>query len=169
MTGRVPALPRLDRASRRGDTRTPRRVSQPLSFLLVGLLSVGCSSAGDMGTASPDAPTTSSVRPEASPAGPSTTASTVPDAQPTVAAAEPVTVTIKDFSYAIPGPVPAGSTVQVRNDDGEAHTVTLKGGAVQLVVQGAGRTASFTAPAEPGRYPVVCDFHGNMTAELVVV
>lgn len=86
----------------------------------------------------------------------------------TTAPAGPVVVTIKDFAFAFPVSVPAGATVQVKNEDGEAHTVTAdSGGAFDTMVNGNG-TASFTAPVKPGRYPFHCTYHGNMHGVLVV-
>ncbi len=86
----------------------------------------------------------------------------------TTAPAGPVVVTIKDFAFAVPVSVPAGATVQVKNEDGEAHTVTAdSGGAFDTMVNGNG-TASFTAPAKPGRYPFHCTYHANMHGVLVV-
>jgi plastocyanin len=35
------------------------------------------------------------------------------------------------------------------------------------VAQGS-ETVTFTAPTEPGEYPFVCSFHGNMKGTLVV-
>ena len=55
----------------------------------------------------------------------------------------------------------------VVNKDGEAHTVTLAGTNVTVVIQG-GETAKLTAPAKAGKYKISCDFHGSMAAVLVV-
>lgn len=86
----------------------------------------------------------------------------------TIPAATAPVVTIKDFAFGVPATVPAGSTVQVKNDDGEAHTVTAdSGGSFDTMVAGNG-AASFTAPAKPGRYPFHCTYHGNMHGVLVV-
>lgn len=77
-------------------------------------------------------------------------------------------LTIEDFDYTEPASVSAGATVQVKNDDGEAHTVTADSGdAFDAMVTGKG-TVTFTAPTKPGRYPFHCTFHSNMHGVLVV-
>lgn len=77
-------------------------------------------------------------------------------------------IMIKDFSFATPKSVKAGSTVMVMNDDSEAHTVTAdSGGAFDVTVQ-AGTTATFKAPTKPGSYPYHCNYHSNMHGTLVV-
>lgn len=104
-------------------------------------------------------------------AGSSAPASSAPASSAPGASSAPTTaavVTIKDFAFTVPATVAAGATVQVKNDDGEAHTVTAdSGGAFDTKVDGKG-TASFTAPATPGRYPFHCTYHGNMHGVLVV-
>lgn len=77
-------------------------------------------------------------------------------------------ITIKDFAYTVPAAVSAGSRLMVQNKDSTAHTVTLAGGASGKVIVQAGASATLTAPARAGRYPITCDFHGNMQATLVV-
>ncbi len=68
----------------------------------------------------------------------------------------------------MPETVSPGSTVTVVNEDSAAHTVTSSpAGAFGVSVTG-GQTATFTAPDEPGEYAIICLFHGNMTATLVV-
>lgn len=102
-------------------------------------------------------------------AAPSTSAPAVAAGSETSAPpAAPAVVTIKDFAFTTPATVPAGATVQVKNDDGEAHTVTAdSGGSFDAMVGGKG-TASFTAPTKPGRYPFHCTYHSNMHGVLVV-
>ena len=145
----------------------------PLRLLVavatVALLTAACSpsdgappvSAPLSATATP-APATTSASPTGS--GPATG-----DAAPTATSApvEPAGITIEDFDYDVPASVPPGAQVQLTNQDSEAHTVTLKNGGPSVVVQG-GATTTLTAPAEAGTYSIVCDFHGNMSAELVV-
>jgi plastocyanin len=100
------------------------------------------------------------------PAAAAGSATSQPAASPAPAA--PAVVTIKDFAFTAPATVPAGATVQVKNDDGEAHTVTAdSGGSFDAMVGGKG-TASFTAPTKPGRYPFHCTYHANMHGVLVV-
>lgn len=80
--------------------------------------------------------------------------------------ARDLVITIIDFAYQLPESVPPGSTVTVVNEDSAAHTVTSTG-AFALNLTG-GQTGTFTAPEEPGEYPVFCLFHGNMSGTLVV-
>jgi plastocyanin len=122
---------------------------------------------GASSAAAPPAPSSAAVSSAlASPASASASPNSAPAATSTPSA--PAVVTIKDFAFAVPATVPAGATVQVKNDDGEAHTVTADtGGAFDTMVSGNG-TASFTAPTKPGRYPFHCTYHGNMHGVLVV-
>ena len=57
--------------------------------------------------------------------------------------------------------------MRIKNLDAQAHTVTSKTGGFDVKVDPNG-TATLTAPKTPGSYPVVCSFHANMTATLVV-
>ena len=149
------------------------RVRLLLPVAAVVLLAAACSSADDgAASARPTAPAPSpsaSASQEAAPSPEEAAPTTPAAAAPTeAAAAPPATVTIAGFDYSVPPSVPAGAELKVTNEDREAHTFTLSGGGgVQVVVPG-GATVSVTAPAKAGRYPIVCDFHGGMTADLVV-
>lgn len=80
-----------------------------------------------------------------------------------------VTITIKDFGFQGPTPVPPGSTVTVTNLDSVAHTVTADDGtSFDVTITGNGGTASFIAPAQPGSYAYHCSFHPDMHGALVV-
>lgn len=143
---------------------------RPILRLLVAgaalaLTASACSSGDDADPASAPEPAASAPATE-SPASPVPVQT--PAEAPTEAAAPPgeAVVTIEGFDYEVPDSVPAGSEVRVVNADREAHTFTLRGTDVRLVLQG-GASGSITAP-EAGTYEVVCDFHGGMTAELVV-
>ena len=141
----------------------PFRPARLLVALAALALLAACSSS-DGSTAAP--PTTSSP-PATAPVTPSAAPST-PSAQPSATKAEAATVTIEGFEYQVPKSVPAGTPLMVLNKDSEAHTLTLGGDAdVQVVIQG-GKTVTITAPSKAGAYPVVCDFHGDMTSEVVV-
>ena len=82
--------------------------------------------------------------------------------------AEPVLITIKDFKYTIPASVPAGAKVTVKNEDAQNHTVTSAPRGAFDVTATASGTTSFTAPSKPGCYKIICLFHANMMATLVV-
>lgn len=82
--------------------------------------------------------------------------------------ASAATVTITGFAYEVPSSIPPGATVKVINKDSAPHTVTAKDkGGFDVEVDG-GKTATFTAPAEPGEYGIICTFHPNMSGTLVV-
>jgi len=97
---------------------------------------------------------------------PSTPTAAAPSASASMA--EQALITIKDFKYAIPASVPAGAKVTVKNADAQNHTVTsAPHGAFDVNVPASG-SASFTAPPKPGSYKIICLFHANMMATLVV-
>ncbi|WP_216699182.1 cupredoxin domain-containing protein [Arthrobacter sp. H14] len=98
----------------------------------------------------------------------STPAVDTPAALSAVKQAAEVTVTIDDFSYAVSGPVAAGATVTVINNDDVPHTATDADGAFDTGIIEAGATGTFTAPAEPGEYTLVCTIHPNMSGALMV-
>lgn len=78
-------------------------------------------------------------------------------------------IVISDFAFELPGPVPAGATITVRNEDGVGHTVTSDDdGATFDVAVGPGEEATLTVPQEAGDYPFHCRPHPAMTATLVV-
>ena len=134
------------------------RARGPAATLLVVLLT-GCSSEPAPTAAPSAAPPPSAT----ASAAPSTTGSAAPAATPT----EGPRVTISGFDYVVPPSVRPGERVTVVNEDREAHTVTVDGGAVRLSVL-PGATAVFTAPAGAGPHTVSCDLHGGMDAVLVV-
>lgn len=142
-------------------TRIPLPTSLLAALAALALLP-GCASSGG----STAAPSTGSTPPAAAaPATPS-----APAAQPSTSAQpQAETVTIESFEYEVPESVPAGARFRVTNEDDEAHTLTLGGGADVQVVVPKGGTVTVKAPSEAGSYPIVCDFHGGMTSELVVV
>gem|GEM_PF-6102963 len=83
-----------------------------------------------------------------------------------VRGAATLAVRIKDYAFTIPGPVKAGGKITVRNDDSEIHTFTLDG-KNPLSVPGHS-TATRTAPIQPGKHQVTCDYHGDMHGTLTV-
>jgi plastocyanin len=61
----------------------------------------------------------------------------------------------------------AGSTLEIVDSSGAAHTFTADDGAFDVPVSGGG-TASLDVPAEPGDYPFHCEIHSSMQATLTV-
>ncbi|CAA9248708.1 MAG: hypothetical protein AVDCRST_MAG83-2047 [uncultured Arthrobacter sp.] len=82
--------------------------------------------------------------------------------------AEEAMITIKDFEYEMPESIAPGSTVTVVNEDDAPHTVTAKDDGGFDVDVPAGETATFTAPEEAGEYAVICTYHPEMSASLVI-
>ncbi len=79
-----------------------------------------------------------------------------------------VVITITNFAYQGPDSVSPGSTLTVKNEDSQAHTVTSdQGGLFDAVVPGGGNVV-FTAPTTAGSYTYHCTYHGNMHGTLVV-
>ena len=123
--------------------------------LIVGLTGCGASTS-----------TTGAAASNTTASSPSTPSTAAPSASASMA--EPVLIIIKDFKYTIPASVPAGAKVTVKNGDAQNHTVTsAPRGAFDVNVPASG-TASFAAPTKPGSYKIICLFHANMMATLVV-
>lgn len=100
---------------------------------------------------------------------PATPASSTPEASSSASAtAEDVVITIKDFQYELPASVAPGATVTVINEDTAPHTVTADNDGAFDAVAAGGETVTFTAPEEPGEYPIICTYHPQMSATLVV-
>ena len=137
-----------------------------LPWLTTGVVVLTACSSAATSTARTTAGPAPTTAPPASPAGASPAATTAAPTAPTAPAAG-ATITIRDFSYAVPASVGAGVQVQVVNDDAEAHTLTLRGGP-SVVVPPRGAMVIFRAPTRTGTYEIVCDFHANMHAQLVV-
>jgi len=163
-----------------------RRLSG-LAAVSLALVLTGCGAGADPG-ADPGAAASQDVVETAPGSDPATTASTSEPAVPeesmspstaagsASASASPeseeetaeIVITITDFDYDMPDSVPPGATITVVNDDAVAHTVTSSpAGDFDLNVA-AGETGTFTAPDGTGEYGMICIFHGNMNATLVV-
>lgn len=84
------------------------------------------------------------------------------------AAASGGTITIRDFAYELPASVAPGAMVTVTNADKAPHTLTAKGKSGFDVEVPGGGTAVFQAPDAPGEYEIICTFHPQMNATLVV-
>ena len=135
-----------------------------LPLVATVVLLTACSSSEQPATTTATPEPTRSGAPSTSPAP---SAPPAPATSASAATAQGATITIRDFDYAVPASVTAGAQVEVVNDDGEAHTLTIPGGP-SIVVPPRGASMTFDAPAEAGTYDILCDFHGNMTAQLVV-
>jgi plastocyanin len=77
-------------------------------------------------------------------------------------------ITMQNTSFKVAGPVKAGATVNIKNNDSFAHTVTSDDGTSFNVSVDGGKTATITAPSKPGSYKFHCNIHSNMHATLTV-
>jgi plastocyanin len=84
------------------------------------------------------------------------------------AAAAQVAVSIVNFAYD-PNPVTVnvGDTITWTNNDGVPHTVTANDGSFQSGTLQPGQSFSFTFTA-PGSIDYHCEFHANMSGQVVV-
>ena len=118
----------------------------------------GCAARSGPAGEAPEAPASQAPAPAASADAGSAAA------QP---AQEPV-ITVEDFAYELPDSVAPGATITVINQGEATHTVTAQDtGAFEAVVAG-GETVTFTAPEEPGEYPITCTYHPEMSGTLIV-
>lgn len=134
-----------------------RLSSLAASVLLAGALAA-CSTAN---TSKASTPAASSPSTSASSAAPSPSASSAKESA--------AVITIKDFAFAVPGPLSPGQKIAVRNDDSEAHTVTADSGGAFDVKIAPGSTVMLTAPSTSGSYKFHCSFHSNMHGALRVM
>ena len=152
------------------------RTALLLPALALASLAAACSSTPSTSSVGSATQPTSSA-PTPTPSAPMTAPTASPMSMPTgssmpmnppaqAGSAATLAVRIKDFAFTIPGPVKAGGTITVRNDDSEIHTFTLDG-KNPLSVPGHS-TATRTAPTQPGKHQVTCDFHGDMHGTLTV-
>ena len=77
-------------------------------------------------------------------------------------------ITMQDTSFKVAGPVKAGATVNIKNNDSFTHTVTSDDGSSFNVSVDGGKTATITAPSKAGTYKFHCNIHSNMHATLTV-
>ena len=121
---------------------TPKRKARPRPFALVRSATTASSAASSI-------------------AAVSTTGSTT-------GTSAAVVITITNFAYQGPDSVSPGSTVTVKNEDSQAHTVTSdQAGLFDAVVPGGGNVV-FTAPTTAGSYAYHCTYHSNMHGTLIV-
>ena len=77
-------------------------------------------------------------------------------------------ITMQNTAFSVAGPVKAGATVNIKNNDSFTHTVTSDDGTSFNVSVDGGKTATITAPSKPGAYKFHCNIHSNMHATLTV-
>jgi plastocyanin len=136
-----------------------RTLGGPAALVLAVLLS-GCGG-GDTSPADAGSDSASSSKPS-----PSSGAAGRGSKSPAPKAA--AVITIKDFAFDVPSGLHPGDEVMIRNEDGEAHTVTSREkGAFDVKVDG-GSTAMLTVPDQAGSYDFYCIYHSNMEATLEV-
>ena len=77
-------------------------------------------------------------------------------------------ITMKNTAFSVAGPVKAGATVTIKNDDGFTHTVTSDDGTSFNVSVNGGKSATIAAPSKAGSYKFHCNIHSSMHATLTV-
>ena len=86
----------------------------------------------------------------------------------TSAAGAQIAVSIVNFAYdPNPTTVAVGDTVTWTNNDGVPHTVTANDGSFQSDTMQPGQSFSFTF-STPGSFDYHCEFHANMSGQVVV-
>ena len=137
------------------------RIAARVWVIIAATALVGLSGCGSSGGEPGSTPTTNASSAASSIAAVSTTGSTAG----TPAAA---VITITNFAYQGPASVSPGSTVTVKNEDSQAHTITSdQAGLFDAVVPGGGNVV-FTAPTTAGNYSYHCTYHSNMHGTLLV-
>jgi plastocyanin len=128
----------------------------------------GCGAEEGPSGSVPSASSSSAASTAASPAR-ATPGSSTPEASSSAPAdAQEIVITIRDFQYELPDSVAPGATVTVINEDAAPHTVTAENDGGFDAIAAGGETVTFTAPEEPGEYPIICTYHPQMSATLVV-
>jgi plastocyanin len=136
------------------------RIAAGVWGVIAAIALVGLSGCGSPGGGPGSTPATSSSSAASSIAAVSTGS--------TAGTSATVVITITNFAYQGPDSVGPGSTVTVRNEDSQAHTVTSdQAGLFDAVVPGGGNVV-FTAPTTAGSYAYHCTYHSNMHGTLVV-
>src|SRR5690242_6094910 len=77
-------------------------------------------------------------------------------------------ITMQNTAFAVAGPVKAGATVDIKNNDSFTQTGTSDDGTSFNVSVDGGKTATITAPCKPGTYKVHCNIHSNVHGTLTV-
>lgn len=129
-----------------------------LAAALVG--TAGCAARSGPAGEVPETPATSAPAATPSPEAGSTEGSQAEQGE--------AVITVGDFSYDLPPSVAPGSTVTVINEGEATHTVTAQGEGSFEAIAAGGETVTFTAPEEPGEYPITCTYHPEMSGTLTV-
>jgi plastocyanin len=138
------------------------RVATATAAISIGMCALAsCSTSGSASDASSATASSAPTSAAASPSGPSSSANGS-------SAAESATITIEKFKYSGPSSVAPNTTITVKNEDTEAHTVTADTGKAFDVKIDPGKSATFTAPKAAGSYAYHCTYHSNMHATLKV-
>jgi plastocyanin len=77
-------------------------------------------------------------------------------------------ITMENTAFSVAGPVKAGATVTIKNNDPFTHTVTSDDGTSFNVSVDGDKSATITAPSKAGSYKFHCNIHSNMHATLTV-
>ena len=137
------------------------RIAAGVWVVIAATALVGLSGCGSSGGGPGSTPTTNASSAASSIAAVSTPGSTAETSATVV-------ITITDFAYQGPDSVTPGSTVTVKNEDSQAHTVTSdQAGLFDAVVPGGGNVV-FTAPTTAGSYAYHCTYHSNLHCTLIV-
>ncbi|WP_406103475.1 cupredoxin family copper-binding protein [Streptomyces sp. NBC_01003] len=120
----------------------------------------GCSDSGD-------GPSSSSTPPASASASVSAPASASPSSSES--GKGEVKVTIKDFAFhPATFEVSPGTKITVTNEDSATHTLTADDKSFDTGDLAQGKSATITAPSEPGSYSYTCTIHPNMKGTLTV-
>ena len=77
-------------------------------------------------------------------------------------------ITMENTAFNVAGPVKAGATVNIKNNDSFTHTVTSDDGTSFNVSVDGGKSATVTAPSKAGSYKFHCNIHSTMKDTLTV-
>ena len=80
----------------------------------------------------------------------------------------PADIRMRNTAFSVAGPVKAGATVSIKNNDSFTHTVTADDGTSFDVSIDGGKSATGTAPSKAGAYKFHCNIHSTMRATLTV-
>ncbi|MBG6185578.1 plastocyanin [Arthrobacter sp. CAN_A214] len=140
------------------------------ALMLAGLLTgtTACGSDAESSTSEATSAASEAAAPESAAATTGAGTSATGSASAEAAPAEEAIITITDFEYEMPETIAPGAEVTVTNEDDAPHTVTAEDDGGFDVDVPAGETVTFTAPEEAGEYAVICTYHPEMSATLVI-